>query len=115
VPEKKKEIRHKAVALKYDAQKDAAPRVIAKGSGIVAERIIEIAREYGIQTLEDPDLVALLSKLDVNVQIPEALYLAVAEVLAFVYRLNKKAPPRPAGRTPSKGGPQSPASPVRPS
>jgi flagellar biosynthesis protein len=84
------DIRKKAVALRYDAQQDMAPRVVAKGSGILAERIIEVAKEHGIQLHEDPDLVAVLSKLDLDAMIPENLYRAVAEVLAFVYRMNKK-------------------------
>ena len=83
------EKRQKAVAVRYKADEDLAPRVIAKGQGHIAERILEIAREEGIHIQEDPDLVALLAKLDLNSPIPEELYKAVAEVLAFVYRLNK--------------------------
>lgn len=79
----------KAVALRYDAQEDNAPRLVAKGNRLLAERIIEIARENRIPIHEDPDLVAVLSKLDVEHEIPEALYRAVAEVLAYVYRLNQ--------------------------
>ncbi|MCL4694614.1 MAG: EscU/YscU/HrcU family type III secretion system export apparatus switch protein [Candidatus Hydrogenedentes bacterium] len=79
----------KAVALRYDAQEDSAPRVVAKGNRLLAERIIEIARENEIPIHEDPDLVAVLSKLDVDREIPELLYKAVAEVLAYVYRLNQ--------------------------
>jgi flagellar biosynthesis protein len=82
--------RRKAVALKYDAQKDQAPRIVAKGGGILADRIIEIARENGIHIAEDPELVGLLAKLDVDTNIPEQLYRAVAEILAFVYRLDKR-------------------------
>ncbi len=82
--------RRKAVALRYNAEQDSAPRVVAKGAGILADRIIEVAREHGIHVAEDPDLVAVLSKLDVDAKIPEDLYRAVAEVLAFVYRLNSK-------------------------
>ena len=78
------------MALRYDAQSDVAPRVVAKGERLVAERIIEIAKQHGIHIHEDPDLVALLVKLDVETYIPEELYRAVAEVLAFVYRLNNK-------------------------
>ena len=82
--------RSKAVALRYHAEQDAVPRVIAKGAGQVAERIIELAQKHGIHVHEDPDLVAVLSKLDLDAQIPESLYRAVAEVLAFVYRLNRR-------------------------
>lgn len=84
--------RRKAVALGYDQSADAAPRVTAKGSGLVAERILELARESGVPVHEDPDLMTLLAELDVGVEIPENLYRAVAEVLAFVYRLNQKMP-----------------------
>ncbi len=84
-------IRRKAVALRYDEEKDQAPKVVAKGSGILADRIVEIARENGLHVYPDKDLVALLSKLDVNTEIPGDLYKAVAEVLAFVYRLNRQS------------------------
>ncbi|MGC8739463.1 MAG: EscU/YscU/HrcU family type III secretion system export apparatus switch protein [Candidatus Hydrogenedens sp.] len=80
----------KAVALKYEMHKDNAPRVIAKGERIIAEKIIAIGREKGIFIHEDPELVALLSKIDVGAEIPEILYRAVAEVLSFVFRLNQK-------------------------
>lgn len=89
-----KRSREKAVALHYEAGHDRAPRVTAKGQGLIAQRIIEIAREHGVRIHEDPDLVALLSKLDVKAEIPDELYRAVAEVLAFVYRLNQRMAPR---------------------
>ncbi len=81
--------RPKAVALSYARDAEQAPRVAAKGAGYLAERIVEIAKEHGVEIYEDPDLVEVLSKLDVDREIPEPLYLAVAEVLAFVYRLNR--------------------------
>jgi type III secretion system FlhB-like substrate exporter len=56
----------------------------------LADRIIEIARENGVYIHEDPDLAAVLSRLDVDTEIPEELYRAVAEILAFVYRLNQR-------------------------
>ena len=80
----------RAVALRYDQQADAAPRIIARGDRLLAERIIELARAHGVHVHEDPDLVALLAKLPVETTIPEPLYRAVAEVLAFVYRLNQR-------------------------
>lgn len=83
------EKRRNAVAIRYEAGKDTAPRVVAKGQGLLADRILEIAREEGIYIQEDPDLVALLAQLEVNSAIPEDLYKAVAEVLAFVYQLNR--------------------------
>jgi FlhB-like protein len=80
----------RAVALRYEADRDYAPRVVAKGDRLVAEQIVAIAQEHGIHIHEDPDLVAVLAKLDIDAQIPEELFRAVAEVLAFVYRLNQK-------------------------
>jgi flagellar biosynthesis protein len=85
----KEDARRKAVALRYDAQQNGAPQVVAKGSGYIADRIIEIAREHGVPIHDDPDLVAVLAKLDLGTEIPDSLYRAVAEVLAFVYKLNK--------------------------
>ena len=79
----------KAVALRYQGEKDHAPRLTAKGGGLVAKRIIELARTHGIPVKEDPDLVEVLVQLDWHEHIPPNLYQAVAEVLAFVYRLNQ--------------------------
>ncbi len=81
--------RRKVVALRYDATQDSAPKVVAKGSGHLAERILEVAREHGVVIHEDPDMMQALAALDVDVEIPEALYRAVAEVLAFVYQANR--------------------------
>jgi flagellar biosynthesis protein len=80
--------RKRAVALAYDAEAGAAPRVVAKGAGHMARRIVELAEEHGIHVHEDPALTAVLSKLEIEAEIPPELYRAVAEVLAFVYRLN---------------------------
>ena len=81
----------KAVALKYEKGRDNAPRLTAKGRGKIAERLIKLAREEGIPISEDPDLVGMLSQLDWYEEIPPHLYQAVAEILAFAYRLNRKA------------------------
>ncbi len=89
-PGNRKDQRRKAAAIRYDAEQHAAPRIVAKGAGLLAERIIEVARVNGVYVHEDPDLVAVLSRLDVDTEIPEALYRAVAEILAFVYRLNQR-------------------------
>lgn len=78
-----------AVALAYNP--DSAPKVVAKGEGIIAEKIIEIAKEHGITLYQDSELVKLLVRLDLEQEIPSNLYQAVAAVLAFVYRLNGKA------------------------
>lgn len=82
---------NKAVALKYQPESDRAPRVIAKGQGKVAEKIIEIAREHNIHIHNDPDLIEVLSRLDLNAEIPLELYVVVAELLAFVYSLNSNS------------------------
>jgi flagellar biosynthesis protein len=84
------DIRKKAAALKYDAKKDAAPKVVAKGSGKIAERILQIAKEHNVPIKDDPQLVEVLSTLDLYQEIPPELYRAVAEILAFVYRMTKK-------------------------
>ena len=78
----------KAVALKYDRKKDNAPRVIAKGRGEIAEKIIEVAKAHNVPLYEDKNLVQILEALDLETEIPPELYRAVAEVLAFIYRLN---------------------------
>lgn len=80
----------KAVALTYDKQKDDAPKVTAKGKGPVAEKIIEIARQHDIPVKDDPDLIEILSTLDIDEEIPPEIYVAVAELLAFVYSMNSK-------------------------
>ena len=80
-----------AVALRYEGK--GAPRVTAKGRGQTAERILALAQEHGIPLREDPDLVYLLSQLDLGDEIPATLYLAVAEVIAFAYRLSGKMAP----------------------
>ena len=81
---------NKAVALKYRRDKDPAPRVVASGKGRTAQKIIELAKENGIHIHDDPDLVEVLSQLDLNEEIPPDLYIVVSELLAFVYSLNKK-------------------------
>lgn len=89
---KKKEKRKAAVALKYEAGKDAAPKITAAGKGILAEKILELAEKYNIPVHEDAPLAELLSKLEVGETIPPELYPVVAEILAWVYSLNRKYP-----------------------
>jgi flagellar biosynthesis protein len=79
-----------AVALHYDGKE--APRVTAKGTGELAEKIIALAKEHGVPLQEDAALISLLSKLDLGDEIPQALYTAVAEIIAFAYILNGKVP-----------------------
>jgi flagellar biosynthesis protein len=86
----KKMKRKAAVSLKYSPQKDRAPKITAKGWGVVAEKILEVARKHNIPIKEDPDLVQVLAKLDIDKDIPPSLYKIVAEILAFVYSVNKK-------------------------
>ncbi|RJP76351.1 MAG: EscU/YscU/HrcU family type III secretion system export apparatus switch protein [Desulfobacteraceae bacterium] len=83
----------KAVALKYDPAKGKAPRVTAKGQGLVAERIIQLAKEHGIPVKDDPDLVEVLSGLELDSEIPPNVYVVVAELLAFAYSMNGKKQP----------------------
>ncbi|USG67752.1 EscU/YscU/HrcU family type III secretion system export apparatus switch protein [Brevibacillus ruminantium] len=83
------EKRKQAVALRYQAGVMDAPTVVAKGKGYVAENLLKAAKENQIPIQEDPSLVEVLGKLDLHQQIPPELYQVVAEVLAFVYRLDK--------------------------
>jgi flagellar biosynthesis protein len=87
----KKEAIPSVVALQYDGKQ--APTVTAKGKGLIAEQILTLAEEYGIPLREEPDLVTLLSQLELGTEIPSNLYVAVAEVLAFAYMMSGKAPP----------------------
>lgn len=81
--------RRAAVALRYDRAKDQAPRITAQGHGHMADKIIALAREHRIPMREDPELVQALAQLDLQQEIPPSLYAVVAEILAFVYRLNQ--------------------------
>lgn len=87
--EKHDSIRKKAAALRYDHNHDQAPRVVARGRGKIAEKIVELANQHQVPLVEDPNLAQMLEALDLNVAIPPQLYHAVAEVLAFVYRLSR--------------------------
>ncbi len=75
----------KAVALRYKMSEDNAPKVVAKGRGFLAERIEEIAKEYDIHIEKDPELASSLYRLNLNEEIPEELYEAVAKILAYIY------------------------------
>lgn len=80
------DLRREAVALAY-TQTDAAPRVVARGRGLIAEQIISMAREHGVYVHESPELLTLLMQVDIDEHIPPQLYLAVAELLAWLYRI----------------------------
>jgi flagellar biosynthesis protein len=79
-----------AVALAYREQ-GGAPRVVAKGNGAIAEEIIRRAREAGVHVHESRELVGLLMQVDLDREIPPLLYTAIAELLAWVYRLEEEA------------------------
>lgn len=80
----------KAVALRYDQFSGSAPVLKAKGSGITADNIIETAKKYNIPIKEDSDLTEILSKLELEEEIPSSLYTAIAELLAYIYSRNKE-------------------------
>lgn len=83
-----RERRKSAAALSYDAKGgDRAPRVIAKGYGLVADMIIQRAQEAGLYVHRAPEMVSLLMQVDLDSRIPPELYQAVAELLAWLYRL----------------------------
>ena len=77
-----------AVALAYESS-EGAPRVVAKGRGLLAQAIMDKAREAGVFVHESPELVALLMQVDLDARIPPQLYVAVAELLAWVYRIER--------------------------
>lgn len=80
----------KAVALQYNQGRDAAPRVVATGRGAIAEKILAVAQESGVPMHEDRALVETLLAFEIGKEIPPDLYLVVAEILAFVQRLDKR-------------------------
>lgn len=79
-----------AAALRYDG--NSAPKLVAKGEGELAERIIALAREYGVHLHEDPVLARALMQMQLNQEIPRNLYVAIARVIAFAYYLQGKTP-----------------------
>lgn len=88
--------RPRAAALRYQPEapfQDVAPRLVAKGQGLLAERILELAKQHGVSITKDPDLLAALEPLDVDKLIPPELFQAVALLLAALYRANKSLSP----------------------
>lgn len=81
----------KAAALKYDKGKSAAPTLAAKGRGELAERILEVAKEHDIPIHSDADLVEILENLELEEEIPLEVYAVVAEVFAYLYKVNKES------------------------
>ncbi|QEW07605.1 EscU/YscU/HrcU family type III secretion system export apparatus switch protein [Nitrincola iocasae] len=86
---KKSELDTQAVALKYDQQKGTAPKIVAKGKGLIAEQILALAREHDVHIHENPELLEVLIRLELGDEIPETLYKAIAEVIAFAYTLKQ--------------------------
>ena len=84
----------KAIAVEYNVEKDRAPKIVASGKGSIAEEILKVAEENEIPLYQDATLANLLSKLQIDEEIPEELYTLVAEVLAFVYQLETMAKKR---------------------
>lgn len=82
----------KAVALRYDAAREDAPRVVANAQGHMAEQVIRIAMDHGVTIRQDSDLVEILGKLDIDTLIPLEAFAAVAEILSYIYRTQGKAP-----------------------
>ena len=108
--------RPRAAALEYRRGQAGAPTLVAKGSDDVADEILAVAREHGVPIHQDPALVNVLSRLDLDDEIPTPLFVAVATVLAFVYRLQAEqersgADPgdRPRSQTPPGQPPDHPA------
>lgn len=93
-PETDPDVPQQAVALKYDMEQDRAPKVVAKGRGHVAENILAAAQKNTIPVYQNKSLVNMLMALDIDREIPPELYRTIAEVLAYVYRIDKKAKPK---------------------
>ncbi|MEK4535468.1 EscU/YscU/HrcU family type III secretion system export apparatus switch protein [Peribacillus sp. FSL K6-1552] len=83
------EKRKEAIALKYDPEISKSPVILAKGKGKTAEKILDKAMKLNIPVQKDVSLISLLGQLDINQTIPEELYEAVAEVFAFVYKVDR--------------------------
>jgi flagellar biosynthesis protein len=91
-----------AVALAYEPKADNAPRVVAKGSGALAQSIIEIARANGVAIEQNADLATLLQAVDLDKEIPPEAFAAVAEILGYLYRANGKLAEVAAARNEEK-------------
>ncbi|WP_261842392.1 EscU/YscU/HrcU family type III secretion system export apparatus switch protein [Aliamphritea ceti] len=86
-PTEQKQLNQKAIALNYD--RDSAPKLVAKGRGVIAEQIIALANEHDVHIHESPELVEVLLRLELGDEIPESLYRAIAEIIAFTYNLKQ--------------------------
>jgi len=81
-------MKDKAVALRYDKTKENAPRVLAKGEGESAKNIIKIAKLHNLPIKKDEDLIELLSKVELDKEVPKELYQAVAELFSYIYKIS---------------------------
>lgn len=88
-----------AVALEYDPATDGAPKVVATGKGFVAQQILDFAFAHGIKVRTDPDLAEVLAAVELDTIIPVEAFMAVAEILAYVYRANGQSLPETTGAT----------------
>lgn len=95
---KAKELK-KAVALRYDIENNQAPTVIAKGQGFIAENIVQAAAQNLVPVYQSQILTSMLMAVELDREIPPELYKVVAEVLAFVYRMDQKRKPIPKPQT----------------
>lgn len=94
MPEMKQTSSKEAVALRYDKSREDAPRIVAKGKGFVAEQLLAIARRHAVPVYQNQTVTQLLMAVELDREIPPELYQAVANVLAYVYRLDGKVASR---------------------
>jgi flagellar biosynthesis protein len=80
----------RAVILRYDPKRDRTPKIAGTGQGLVAERILELARQFHIPVRQDKNLIQILARLEVHQEIPPEIYKAIAEIFAFVYRVSQR-------------------------
>ncbi|RYG62262.1 MAG: hypothetical protein EON60_00345 [Alphaproteobacteria bacterium] len=80
----------KAATLQYDREKSAAPKLTAKGRGLVADKILALAAEHNIPVHRDADLIEILEKTEIDTEIPLEVYAIVAEIFAFIYKVNQQ-------------------------
>ncbi len=84
--------RRRAVALRYDPSVADAPKMVASGTGLTAQKILDLARQHNVPVREDPQLVQALAALEIGEMIPPQLYFVVAELFAWLYRLDRDSP-----------------------
>ncbi|MDB5097540.1 MAG: FlhB domain protein [Cyanobacteria bacterium RYN_339] len=94
----------RAVALRYDQGADDAPRVVASGQGLIAEKIVQTAKDAGVTIEHDPALAEALAQVELGTAIPEELYPVVAEVLVFIGRMNREKGKRKRTEFPKGNG-----------